>query len=263
MAKYTQQNTPYTPVTTSTEFFERARGVLGTAQKGHNAVGIKEGISNTELDDITQIPSTTAVPDPGGIQVMVKSSSGNDTAAGTGVQALMVHYLDAAGLEQEETFIMNGTTTVDSVATDVDKIQMMHSFTVGSVGKAVGNISLVDKATGAIIYEYIEAGGNRSLSCRIHVPSNKKGFIMSWSASADTFRADIRLRATVDSYTDTYLPGVYNFIDVVMPTDGGSGVVPFIYPICIPSGGSVKVSAMGAGAGANVAASFQIILVDN
>lgn len=263
MAKHTMSSdAPYTPVVMTTELEEAAKELINH-QTGFVIKGVKEGISASVLDDISQIPATTVVPDPGGIQLAIKSSTVNDAAAGTGARTIEIAYLDTAGLEQTETLILNGTTQVDTVATNIDKVNWIHSLTVGSGGVADGNLSLVDKATGIIVYEYIEAGGNASLSARYHVPSDKTGFVKGWICSADTSRADIRLRATVDNFERHIVDGVFIFQDSVMLKDSSSGYIPFEYPLLLPSSSSIKVSAKGAGSGANVGTSIHIILIEN
>ncbi|KKK59985.1 hypothetical protein LCGC14_3028910, partial [marine sediment metagenome] len=68
--------------------------VLGT--KVYIIPGRKDGISATVLDDITQVPNTTVLPNPGGIQLEVVSSSDSDDGdpVGTGTRTLDLHYLD-------------------------------------------------------------------------------------------------------------------------------------------------------------------------
>jgi hypothetical protein len=224
--------------------------------------GRKNSISTTVLDDITQVPATTVLPDPGGIQMEVVSSSANDAAAGTGAQSVDIHYLDSVGVEQEETVTMDGLTPVNTVGLDFDKIQWMHTKTVGANvnGVAVGNISLRD-TTGATTYEYIGAGGNQSLSCRYHVPTGYTGFILGWDASGITKEVDLRLRATVERFDRTLVPGVFLFQDAIVLNDATSGWQPFKVPPLIPAGATVKISGISAAAGGDAGASFDVLLI--
>ncbi|GAG03191.1 unnamed protein product, partial [marine sediment metagenome] len=152
-----------------------------SGMKMYTIPGRKDSISATVLDDVTQVPSTTVIPSPGGIQLEVVSSSGDDVSVGdgTGVQQVDIHYLDTDGAEQTEIVIMAGATPVNTVATDIDFVQWMHSSVVGTGGVAAGNISLRNTA-GTVTYEYIAAGGNQSLSARVKVPAGKTGYIMGW-----------------------------------------------------------------------------------
>lgn len=242
---------------------EIARGNVA-GQVAYSIVGRKDGVSQTVLDDISQIPTTTVIPDPGGIQMEVVSSSPNDANGGTGINSVVVHYLDSAGDEQEETILMNGVTPVNTVSIDFNKIQWMHAKTVGGItGKiAAGNISLRDTA-GVTTYEYIAAGGNQSLSCRYHIPTGKTGFIQGWIATAIEKQVDFRLRATVDKSDMSLLADVFLFQDAAVLQNTSSSWRPFPVPKEIPAGATIKVSGLSSAAGGNAGVSFDVLLIDN
>lgn len=223
--------------------------------------GRKDGLSQVALDDFSQIPATTVIPDPGGIQMEIVSSAAGDTSGSTGVELLDIEYLDTAGNEQTEQMIMNGVNPVNTVATDIDKVQWMHAVQVGSNTVAVGNISLRDTA-GVVTYEYIALGGNQSLSCRYHIPTAKTGFIIGWQASAITKIIDVRLRANVDRAT-RMLQNAFNFQDAEVLDAAPSGWLPFDAPLKCPEGSSIKVSGISAAAGGDGAAMFGVLLIDN
>ena len=243
-------------------WFEIARGnVIG--MKVYTVPGRSDGVSMTDLEDVSQVPATTILPNPGGIQLEVVSSSPNDTAAGSGVQSVDIHYLDTTGLEQEETVTMNGVTPVNTVATDIDIVQWIHTCTIGTAGGVSdGNISLRD-TTGVTAFEYIAAGGNQSLSARYTIPTAKTGFILGWEASGITKRIDFRLRATVDRFDRSLTPDVFLFQDAVVLQDSTSGWRPFKTPLKIPASGMVKVSAISAAAGGDAGTSFDILIIDD
>lgn len=244
-------------------WLEIARGNV-PGQKVYSIPGRKDGVSQTLLDDITQVPGTTVIPDPGGIQMEVVSTSANDTAGGTGANSIEVHYLDDSGIEQNETVPTGGLTPVNTVAINLDKIQWMHTKTVGSIaGKvAAGNISLRDTG-GVTTYEYIAAGGNQSLSCRYHIPAGKTGFILGWIATAIEKQIDFRLRATVERFDRSLLPGIFLFQDSVVLQNAPSGWRPFLVPQEIPAGATIKGSGLSTAAGGNGSVSFDILLIDN
>jgi hypothetical protein len=241
--------------------FEVARGNI-PGIKMYSIPGRKDGLSSALLDDLTQIPGTIVVPEPGGIQLQISSSSAADTSAGTGIQTLDVHYLDPNGDEQEETVTMNGTTPVNTVATDIDFIQWIHAKTVGTGGVSAGNISVEDTG-GAVIYEYIEAGGNQSLSAKYKVPNNKTGYVVGWQASGITKKIDLRLRATVERFDRSIIPGVFLFQDILVLNDATSGWIPFLVPLKMPSGAVIKLSGISSAAGGDGAGQFDIMIVDD
>lgn len=240
---------------------EVSRGNI-PGMKLYNIPGRKDGISATVLDDLTQIPATTVAPEPGGIQLQVVSSSPNDASGNTGIRELDIHYLDTAGIEQEEMITMDGQTPVNTVATDIDFVQWTHARAVGANGVAVGNISISD-TTPTVVYEYILAGGNQSLSGRFKVPVDKTGFVMGWKSSGIIKEIDLRLRATVERFDRSLLPGVFLFQDAEVLNDSTSGWMPFDAPLRMPSLAVVKISAISKAAGGDAGGAFTILLIDN
>ena len=55
------------------------------------------------------------------------STSANDTAAGTGIRKVRIHYLDADHVPHEEVVTLNGLTAVNTVATDIYRINRLHA----------------------------------------------------------------------------------------------------------------------------------------
>ena len=163
--------------------------------------------------------------------------------------------------EKKPMMTMDGTNPVDTIATDIDKIQWIHALTTGSAGVAVGNISL-RTTNAATTYEYIMADGDQSLSGRFTIPTGKTGYIMGWQASGITKIIDIRLRATVDRL-DRTLISAFNFQDALLLNDAASGHIPFNIPLKCPAGAQVKMSAQSSVAGGDAAGHFLVLLIDD
>lgn len=242
---------------------EVAKGDI-PGHKVYTIAGRKDNIDNTTLDDISQVPATTIVPNPGGIQLELVSSSANDTIAGTGAQQVEIHYLDVDGLEQNEIVDMNGVTPVNTVAVDIDRIQWIHVHRLGAgaTETAQGNIDLRD-TTGATIFERIVAGGNQSLNAHYHIPADKTGYLLGWQVSALAFAVDFRLRATVQRFGRTLIPGVFLFQDAIVIDVGTSGWIPYLVPLRCPANSEVKISALSTAAGGDGGAQFGILLIDD
>lgn len=117
---------------------------------------------------------TVYIPPPAGVQPSLVSSSANDTAAGTGVRTVDVHYLDALLIPKVETVIMNGVTPVPMVATNVRWIQKLHARTVGSGGSAAGNVQALD---GVNVLQYMQLSDIKSRSSMYRVPKGKVLFV--------------------------------------------------------------------------------------
>lgn len=122
-----------------------------------------------------------AVPDAAGVQMAIVSDSADDTAAGTGIRSIEIIYLDSALALQSETVTLNGTTPVNTLATDIRFIECMHLVTAGAGGKAAGNISATNSAT---VYSYIASGKRRCSSSARRVPAGKRLIIDSISVSS-------------------------------------------------------------------------------
>src|SRR5512135_2461251 len=101
------------------------------------ALGYNGNVNNTSVD-LWQGPTATYVFPTTPQQMQVVSSSANDTAAGTGVQSVYIHYLDTNYADRFEIVTLNGVTPVNTVATNILRINGVHSQTVGTGGVAAG-----------------------------------------------------------------------------------------------------------------------------
>lgn len=127
-------------------------------------------------------------------QRSVGSSSANDTSAGTGARSVVVKYFDGAGDGPfEETVTLNGTTPVNTVATDIRFIESIRVETVGSGGANAGTITLYGSTGGAggtigtIAVGTVLAGvgDNTTLWAHHYVPTN-------WEVEVATLTATIQ-----------------------------------------------------------------------
>lgn len=82
-----------------------------------------------------------------GTQVTISSSSANDTSSGTGLQAVLLGYLDSNYEEQQELIALNGQTAANSVSTDIFRINTTIGVTAGT-NKV--NDGIVYVGTGAV-----------------------------------------------------------------------------------------------------------------
>ena len=220
-----------------------AKGIVEGATPVH-ILGNNDDTS-TSIEDMWE--GTTSdlyvFPPAGGIQMEIVSSSPNDTSAGSGVQKVMLHYLDTNYLQKTEIITTNGQTPVDTVATDILRVQNMHSVEVGGGGVAAGAITL-ESTDSAIEYTRIRAGLNSSLTGVWTVPANQIFYITAWDAGAISTGAnrtsEFFLRAT-SSFHDLLLPGVFNVKDITH-LQVGTIPRPFFLPLSIPSKADVKVS---------------------
>jgi len=202
--------------------------------------------------DLWEGPTCTYVFPATAQQMQLVSTSANDTLAGTGVQKVILHYLDNAYAVKTEIVSLNGTTPVNTVATNILRINNFHSYQVGSGGVAAGAITL--KNTGATVtYSLINTGLNASRQAIYTVPAGVTGYITHWQASSGaasgTHFTPIYLRST--SHEGTLLPGVFLLVDEIGTQNNGYAITLPI-PVRIPALADVKMSAVSDGASANV-----------
>ncbi len=206
--------------------------------------------------------STTVIPTPAaaGEQMTVVSESVNDDLVGTGVQKVEIHYIDASGVEQEEILEMDGTTEVDTVATNIRFVNDMYSTQVGSNGVAADHIKIYKKGTVGLVYNMIAQGGNKSLVPHRMVPAGKTLVLKGWQCSeAQGKRVAYRIRST--DMHGSLISGVFCFKDTCYLNKTTSGVLPL--NVAIPALSIVKVSAWSDQAAAEGSCSWHGELVDD
>lgn len=173
-----------------------------------------------------------AFPPAAGVQLSIASASPNDTAAGTGVRTIEVHYLDANLVPQVEAITLNGTTPVLSVATDVRFVDCMHRVTSGTGITAAGTISA---SVGAQVYAEISTGKVRCSSSVTMVPAGHRLLVCALSAGAidDTAAAEVIVEPATPSFDG------HDFTEegVFMPMAAGafqSSSLSIVLPVPVP-----------------------------
>ena len=214
--------------------------------------GKKVGLGNV-LSDLWGGPTALYVFPTGPMQMQVVSSSANDTAGGTGIRSVRIHYLDHNYQPQIADVTLNGTTPVLTVPTDIARINGMHALTVGSNIVSVGSISL-QSVGGAVTYGVITAGDNTSRQAIYTVPDGMWGYISHWQASSGSsgnhFCQTIIAATTHDAVV---LPGVFLLQDETGTQNGGLSI-DFPTPIPIPPRTDVRMAAIGDAANAGIIA---------
>ena len=232
-------------------------------QRGHlELMGERESIAVVAAGEDVWRGSASSIPIPdqtNGVQMTLVSTSAADASGGTGIRTVEVHYLDGNWDEQTETITMNGTTGVNTVATDIKFVQDIHASTVGSGGVAAGVVTIHLTGTPATVYDVIDAGGNMSLTMAKMVPAGFNLYISNWTASvAGNKPTFTRLRST-DHDRVLYNGGspVFIFKDVaVLETAPFTREWPREERIVVPPKSIIKVSVWATQAGGFVAASL-------
>jgi len=229
---------------------------------GHSefrARGRREGLATGATgDDIGQITAVNiSYPDQtNGEQLSITSANANDTAAGTGVQEVTIHYLDNTGAEQSEVLATNGGTA-NMVATNVRFVNYFHSSGNGTFGgTAAGDITLHRTGDAARVYNVIKAGTNVSLESHRMVPLGKNFYMTYVHATAATNKPiSVRLRATAD-YEGNLTTGTFIFDEIFELQDSAGNPPQFSPPKKFPALTIIKGTAYSTQAGGSCAISY-------
>jgi hypothetical protein len=247
------------PITTDEIFVDSLSGGIAEPLRGFGTrlnIGIGAAGEDIWAGTATQLP----IPPDVGEQMTVVSTSANDTLAGTGIQIVQLHYIDANGISLKEDINMAGLGTVNTAATNIRFVQELHAIQVGSGGVAAGNIIIYKFGAAATIYTQIPANTNMSLNTARMVPAGKVLLLQSWTATGGgkDKEADIRLRITSDH--GVVRPRVFIFHDNIMAFSSGVNV-PYVNPIIIPAFAILKCTAYTTTVNATVQASWEGVLL--
>jgi len=143
---------------------------------------------------VLQVMQATPYTEPtAAAQRSFASSSANDASAGTGARTVKVTYFDSTGAGPfTETVTLNGTTPVNTVATNIRFIESLEVVTAGALGSNAGTVTLYGSTGGAggtvgsIGYATVVAGrgDNRTLWAHHYVAAG-------WKAALATLEVGI------------------------------------------------------------------------
>jgi hypothetical protein len=119
-------------------------------------------------------------------QRSIASSSANDTSAGTGARTVKITYFDDTLANRlTETVTLNGTTAVNTVATNIRFIERIEVLTSGSANENVGTITLYGSTGGGGgTVGTIAATKRRTNWAHHYVPAGKVLFLASMNGGA-------------------------------------------------------------------------------
>lgn len=142
-------------------------------------------IATSAVTGVT-IRASAYVPPGTNAQRSLRSSSANDTAAGTGARTVKITYYDASCSGPfTETITMNGTTAVNTVSTTMALIEKMEVVTVGSGGGNAGTLTLSTLINGGgTTIATIIIGDNRTFWAHHYVGVNRICYVTSYRGSS-------------------------------------------------------------------------------
>jgi len=151
-----------------------------------NSTGVFRIGDVTTASTALAVVRRTAYTEPASnAQRSIVSASANDSSAGTGARTVQIQYCTVAGVcGLFETVTLNGTTAVNTVATNICYIEKMLVMTVGSTASNVGIISLKAATSGGgVTVGTIAATDNRTFWGHHYVDSGKTMNISGVSVS--------------------------------------------------------------------------------
>jgi hypothetical protein len=159
-------------------------GLVTTALTGFGADFAFGDITSASLTQ-KQVRRTTYTEQSANAQRSIASANAADAAAGTGARTVKITYLTATGTGPfTETVTLNGTTYVNTVATDICFIEQMEVMTVGSGGTNAGILTLKEAtAGGGATIGTINAGDKQTFWAHHYVPAGKVSNITGISVS--------------------------------------------------------------------------------
>lgn len=217
--------------------------------------GCTNAVAGNDVCQATAIASPMPAQPTGDLMTVV-STSASDGVAGTGVQSLDVHYIDASGNAQSLIVTMNGVTPVDIPAIYMRFIQSIHTETVGTNGTTVGTITIYKTGSPTIIYNQLNPGGNVSLNSARMIPAGKSFYMRNLSVmAADNTPVSIRLRCTSD-FEDVLTTGYFFLFKDVSILQNASREKAFVIPLHFPALSVLKFTAYSVTGGASVSVNF-------
>jgi hypothetical protein len=159
--------------------------VLSTPSATPEESGFQFGTVSTAASTEVIVRRATYTEQTTNAQRSIVSSSASDSSAGTGIRTVLITYYTSTGSGPfTETITMNGTTPVNTVATNICYIEDIESVTVGSGGSAAGNIQLRAGTAGAgATIKQISTGDNQSFDAVHYVAAGITDYITGISCS--------------------------------------------------------------------------------
>jgi hypothetical protein len=225
--------------------------------------GYNMDVDDTE-EDIWMVGGTYVWPTAPMRMEIVSSSALDTNTTGTGVQSVLISYLDTNYIARTERLALNGVTAVPTVATNILRVNAFRADVVGTGGKAAGNID-IRHISDTPIYSRIGTGYTRARNCVYCVPAGFELYITqityASNATAAGHFARFTFRANYDEQDNVVGTVFFPFSEIVV----GESTFTIQYPIPMkfPEKTCMNISAIGEAANCNlvVAAQYRGYLV--
>jgi hypothetical protein len=204
----------------------------GTLADGNQAFGRSVGYTAAAtLNTIVAVRGTTYTPQTTAAQRSLKSSSTSDATGGTGAITVTINYLNNSMQLKQDTVTLNGTTAVNTNATDIQFIESMVVATCGSNLANIGTISLyTTTAGGGTVWASIAAEDNTTFYAHHYVPAGVSCYVSKHTGAATLASG----RTYLVSYGDPRSNNpIYQVGDIIIHLAGGSEDHEYSCPLIV------------------------------
>lgn len=214
--------------------------------------------TSPEYGYVTAVTSATQLTIAGGFS---RGGSGAlrgytivDKSAYAGAQAVEITYLDGSYAEKREIMVLNGSTVLPTVNTNIFRVNNFRVVVAGVNGIPTGNLT-IRHLDNTPVYSYITAGFNRARNAMYTVPAGKTLYLTNFvggfgtSGSPNKEYARITPRANMDPTTGFHTNGIfYPSADIIVQNTTVNMDLPM--PFELTEKTDVKVSAIASANGA-------------
>lgn len=169
-----------------------------------------------------------------------------DKSAHTGAFATKITYLDNNYVEKNEIIVLNGSTPVPTINTDIFRINSFRVVAAGAISFASGSLS-IRHLSDTPVYSYITSGYTRARNAMYTVPANKTLFVTNIDFGFGTTGktsleyARVTTRANIDPNTTFRTDGLLNaFTDVIC--SNATVPIQLTMPTKVPEKTDIKIS---------------------
>ena len=234
---------------------------------GHTMVhkfGRNDAVPNGSWEFVNLL-GFTAWPLSAATTVRIKAG-GNaaDTAAGAGAREVTVQGIDSNGDETSEAIATAGASASGNTTASFWRIHRAWVSSVGTYGAGNTAAVTIENSGGGTDLIQIAASEGQTQFGAYTIPTGKTGYLLSLHLTVDAAKAaDFRV-FTRDDITDTSAPMKSKRLKLYF--DGVLGEMiykPYGPELSINGLADIWVEAQGGGAGTEVSADFELLLVDD
>lgn len=234
---------------------------------GHSLVhkfGRNDTVPNGTWEHVSLLSGVTAFRSSAATMRIKAGGNAADTAAGAGAREVTIQGIDSALAEITEAVATAGSSASSATSASFWRV---HRAWVSAVGTySVGNTAAItiEDSGGASDMIMIAATEGQTQYAGYTIPTAKTGYLLSLRLSVDAAKAaDFRL-FTRGSITDTSAPmasrRIRKYWDGLL---GQTVYTPHGPDLVLAALTDIWIEAQGGGAGTEVSADFEILLVDD